>query len=68
MAINKRKLPIVHIGNVLALCNNNLPANLREDLGYSRYKQLGVKERFKDQKPYRICEKCLKVIKNKEQC
>jgi len=58
------KVPIVHIGNVLAICNKNIFANLRKDLGYERYKQLGVKERFRDQKPYRICKNCLRAIKS----
>lgn len=58
-----KKIPIVHIGNVLAICNKNISANLREDLGYKRYKQLGVKERFRGQNPYRICKNCLKILK-----
>jgi hypothetical protein len=62
----KKKVEIRHIGDVLALCNKNISAGLREDLGYKRYKQLGVSERFKDEKPYRICERCLKIIENKE--
>lgn len=62
----KKKLPIVHIGCVLALCSKNISANLREDLGYKRYKELGIKELFRDQEKYRICKRCLKAIRKKE--
>lgn len=62
----KKKIEIRHIGYVSALCNENIFAGLREDLGYKRYKQLGVKERFKDEEPYRICKRCLAIIKKQE--
>lgn len=67
--LNRKKLPVRHIGNVIALCNKNLatmPHSLRTDLGYDRYKQLGVVERFKDQAPYRVCDKCLEKVFAKE--
>lgn len=60
------KEEIKHIGNVLALCDRKKSANLREDLGYSRYAKLGIEERFRDQLPYRICKKCLAKIFQKE--
>lgn len=77
MAKKKIKLPIRHIGNVIPVCglkqkDPNAPAyeskhrSLREDLGYERYKQMGLSERFKDEKPYRMCENCLSVIAKKE--
>jgi len=62
----KKKIEIRHIGYVFAICNNSISACLRDDLGYKRYKQLGVKERFKDEPKYRICKKCLKIIKKRE--
>lgn len=39
---------------------------MRNDLGSARYKRLGVIERFKDEKPYRICLRCIKRVKSKE--
>jgi hypothetical protein len=60
----KNKLPIEHIGNVLALCSPHISANLREDLGYERYKKLGVSELFRNEEPYRICKRCLRVVRN----
>ena len=62
----KKKVEIRHIGDVVALCNKNVSAGLREDLEYKRYKQLGVSERFKDEEPYRICKRCLAIIKKQE--
>ncbi len=59
-------MQIRHIGVTTALCNKNIPANLRIDLGYDRYKGLGVEERFRDEKPYRICKLCLAKIKKNE--
>ena len=56
------KREIRHIGNILAVCNPNLWANLREDLGVSRYKILGVRELMLDETPYRICKRCIKTI------
>lgn len=61
-----KKKNIKHIGNVLAICNRSISANLREDLGLKRYKQLGVKELFKNENPYRVCGNCLKVIAKRE--
>lgn len=59
-------MDIRHIGVVFALCSKKKSANLREDLGYERYLGLGTEERFKNEKPYRICKKCLKKLKEKE--
>jgi hypothetical protein len=62
-------MKIRHIGIIYNLCSNKTVANehsLREDLGYDRYENMGVVERFKDEKPYRICKKCLAIIKKKE--
>lgn len=78
MEKKKYKFPIRHIGVVIPICgaliqkDPNAPAymsfheSLREDLGYERYKVLGIHERFSNQKPYRICEKCLSIIAKKE--
>lgn len=55
-------IPIRHIGVCRALCDGRKRASLREDLGAERYKQLGVKERFKDEAPYRICPECIKRV------
>lgn len=63
-----KKLPVRHIGNISAICNKNISNSgwsLREDLGYKRYKQLGIKERFRDEAPYRICERCLVIEKRR---
>lgn len=61
---------IKHIG-FIALCNG-LPHDHtrridRVDLGSSRYMRLGITERFKDQKPYRVCKRCLRIISRREQ-
>lgn len=60
---------IRHIGIVYAICSNKTLVNknsLREDLEYERYKRMGVTEKFRDEKPYRICSKCLAKIKKQE--
>lgn len=57
------RVPIKHIGNVSALCGSRVWTNLREDLGVERYQQLGVTERFRDEKPYRICPKCIAYLR-----
>lgn len=65
-----KNLKVRHIGVVFAICSNKTLSNsfsLREDLGYERYKNMGVVERFKGEEPYRICKKCLAIIKKKEQ-
>lgn len=67
MPRKKKKIEIRHIGNVLALCNKNVSASIREDLSYKRYKHLGVSERFKNEEPYRICKRCLAIIKKQEE-
>jgi len=62
-------LKIKHIGIVFAVCSKKITVgsnSLREDLGYERYKQLGVNEQFAGEKPYRICTRCLKKIKQRE--
>lgn len=60
-------VPIQHIG-YFALCNAKHHADNvhRIDLGSQRYKQLGVRERFKNEKPYRICKRCIAVIVSQE--
>ncbi len=55
-----KRFPIRHIG-YLALCDakhrmNNIN---RIDLGEERYRILGVKERLKDERPYRCCQRCI---------
>lgn len=55
-----KALPIKHIGIMRALCDRRRKANLRSDLGADRYRQLGVKERFRGEEPYRICPSCIK--------
>lgn len=62
----EKKYPVRHIGIMVSLCNKKYKANLRTDLGYNRYLSLGIHERFINEKPYRICSKCLKVIKQNE--
>lgn len=54
-----KTLPIKHIGIMYAICDRRRNAHLRTDLGVERYKQLGVKERFKGEAPYRICPRCI---------
>ena len=56
------KTPIKHIGINRALCDGRKKAHLREDLGVDRYKQLGVKERFKGEAPYKICPACIRRV------
>ena len=55
-------MKIKHIGIINALCNKKIHANLRADLGKERYEGLGVTERFKGEKPYRICKNCIKEL------
>jgi len=58
-----KRLPIRHIG-YLALCSakHHDDSIHRIDLGSKRYKQLGVRERFKDEKPYRVCKRCIASV------
>lgn len=58
-----KRLPIRHIG-YHALCDaKHRDDNIhRIDLGVVRYRQLGVRERFKDEKPYRVCKRCIKNV------
>lgn len=51
---------IRHIG-YLSLCDGKHRNNSihRIDLGVERYKALGVKERFKNEPPYRVCKRCI---------
>ena len=63
------KAEVRHIGIVFAICSNKtLPVKIAlvEDLGYERYVNLGVNERFVNEEPYRICKKCLAIIKKRE--
>jgi hypothetical protein len=61
-------IEVRHIGIIFTLCDKTQfnKSRLREDLGYKRYKTLGINERFKGESPYRICDECLKIIQNKE--
>lgn len=63
----RRRLPIRHIGH-FALCNaKHDDDNIhRIDLGSSRYKQLGVRERFAGEAPYRVCKNCIRKIVARE--
>jgi hypothetical protein len=56
-------MKIKHIG-YLALCNawHYDDCIQRIDLGAARYKRLGVRERLKDEKPYRVCKNCIRKI------
>lgn len=60
---SRKRLPIRHIG-YLARCNleHYSDSILRVDLGSKRYKRLGVRERFKDEAPYRVCGHCIRKI------
>lgn len=62
--MTKKKLPIKHVGIFAALCDGRKKANLRDDLGVERYKQLGVKERHLGEAPYRICPECIAAVPN----
>lgn len=57
-----KTLPIKHIGIMQAICDRRRNANLRSDLGADRYRQLGVKERFVGEAPYRVCPACIKAL------
>jgi hypothetical protein len=65
-AISLADLPIQHVGIPSAICDKRIAAGLRDDLGSKRYRQLGVKERFKDQAPYRVCERCIRKLERRE--
>ena len=62
-----KTIPIRHIG-YLSLCSAKHYDNSihRIDLGYSRYLQLGVRERFKNEEPYRVCKRCLAAVRANE--
>jgi len=79
LIMKTKKLPIKHIGNVIPICRDKKHKDfseksfgeskhftLREDLGYDRYRQLGIIERFRNEIPYRICERCLMIIFKRE--
>ena len=53
-------MKIKHIG-YFSLCRGEYTGTdiLRIDLGVKRYRSLGIKERFKDEKPYRVCKRCI---------
>ena len=61
---------IKHIG-YLALCNGkNYEYDrliVRRDLGVERYKLLGVKERLRNEPPYRVCKRCIRVLEREEE-
>lgn len=60
---------IRHIGHYRSLCGfiDKHSRNIaRIDLGSKRYKQLGVRERFKDEAPYRVCKHCIAAIEAQE--
>jgi len=57
---------IRHIGSLTPLCGAKAYSNLRDDLPARRYKQLGVRERFKNEARYRICARCIRVIAARE--
>lgn len=56
------EVPIKHIGLGRAICDRRRAAYLRTDLGEARYRRLGVRERFKGEEPYRICERCIAAL------
>jgi hypothetical protein len=61
--VKSKRRHVRHIG-YLALCDGKRRDDnfLRIDLGASRYRQLGVVERFKDEKPYRVCKRCIRKL------
>ena len=61
-------MKIRHIG-YLSLCrathhNSNIH---RIDLGVARYLALGVSERFKNEVPYRVCKRCIALVRRQEE-
>jgi hypothetical protein len=63
------KQEIRHIGYHISLCGriDATGTNIvRQDLGAKRYKQLGVRERFKNEAPYRVCKRCIAAIVKRE--
>lgn len=63
-----KSLPIRHVGAVFAVCGNKTvnTGYQTENLGYKRYKQMGIKERFRGEEKHRICGNCLRVLKARE--
>jgi hypothetical protein len=59
-------MEIKHIGIPFALCSKKYSGVFVDDLGSERYKGLGVTERFRDEKPYRVCQKCINIILKRE--
>ncbi len=56
-------MKIRHLGS-FSLCGAKHRTDniVRIDLGRERYEQLGVKERFKNEKPYRVCKRCIRLL------
>lgn len=61
---------ILHIGYGAAICGarqKDVSRNFsRQDLGAKRYRQFGVRERYKREAPYRICKRCIAIIALRE--
>lgn len=58
---------IKHIGYLSLCAARHHPDNiLRIDLGVKRYRSLGVRERFKNEAPYRVCKRCIAAIAKKQ--
>lgn len=60
-------MEIKHIGVPFALCSKKYSGVFADHLGSERYKGLGVTERFRDEKPYRVCQKCINIILKREE-
>lgn len=70
MANVEGKVKIRHIGHPVSPacgCVAFTDTTMNPYLGLARYKQLGVRERFKGEAPYRICKRCMAVIKKQEE-
>jgi hypothetical protein len=59
------RVTVRHLG-VMALCGRHGTKNNidRVDLGASRYRRLGVTERFKGEPRYRVCKQCIAKLKH----
>jgi hypothetical protein len=66
----KRKLKVRHIGNCLPLCRTRHKEGtwldtIREDLPYTQYRDM-PKNKHPQDMPFKICKKCLLIIKKRD--
>lgn len=54
--------PVAHIGDGWAICGANKKGKVTENHPMKRYRGFGSVEHFKDERPYRMCKRCLRIM------